>query len=62
MPLNTVINLCYIGLGLYWIRYINTLFDQQLLNKKDAQLFYCFNIMASLYGCVQLLRIIKQSI
>ncbi|KAK3780735.1 hypothetical protein RRG08_050700 [Elysia crispata] len=62
MPLNTVINLGYIGLGLFWCGFANTAMEQGMFKGRDCLLFYIFNIMASCYGCVQLLRILSHHV
>lgn len=62
MPLNTLINLWYIFIGLYWCAYTETAFCHGILKHRDTQLFYSFNLMASLYGCVQMARIVTQQV
>ncbi|GFO44055.1 transmembrane protein 187 [Plakobranchus ocellatus] len=62
MPLNTVINLGYIGLGLFWCGFTSTALEQGMFKGRDCLLFYIFNIMASCYGCVQLLRILSHHV
>ena len=62
MPLNTVINLGYIGLGLFWCGFTSTALEQGMFKGHDCLLFYIFNVMASFYGCVQLLRILSHHV
>ncbi|XP_005094422.1 transmembrane protein 187 [Aplysia californica] len=62
MPLNTLINFGYTGLGLYWCWFTKTATTQGMLKGNDSRLFYCLNIMASIYGVVQFLRITTQTV
>ncbi|CAL1539052.1 unnamed protein product [Lymnaea stagnalis] len=62
MPLNTLINFAYFGLGLYWCGMTRALNEQGILKNNDTAMFYIFNIMSCLYGCVQLLRILTQDV
>lgn len=62
MPLNSLINFGYIGLGVYWYLLTQTAIKYGMLKDKDCDLFCAFNIMSMLYGFVQLLRIVTQSV
>ena len=62
MPLNTFVNFGYIGLGLYWIEFAKTSTIQGILKKYDSKLFYSLNIMTTMYGGVQFMRLATQSV
>lgn len=62
MPLNTIINLGYVGLGLHWFWLTRTASHYGLLKDKDAALFYTLNLSCVLYGFIQLLRIVTQGV
>ncbi|KAI8781934.1 transmembrane protein 187 [Biomphalaria glabrata] len=61
MPFNTLINFAYIGYGLYWCILTKVSVDHGILKKKDIFMFYTFNFMCTVYGFVQLMRIITQT-
>ncbi|CAG5136586.1 unnamed protein product [Candidula unifasciata] len=62
MPLNSLVNLGYVVLGLYWCGMTHTASAYGILKDKDSVLFYTFNISCVIYGCVQLLRIVTQGV
>ncbi|XP_059150480.1 transmembrane protein 187-like [Physella acuta] len=62
MPLNTCINIAYIGLGLNWLAMAKASSEQGILKGRDTFLFYTFNLMSIVYGFVQLFRIVSQQL
>ena len=63
MPLNTIVNVIYIVLGVYWIKkWMKTAKDNPGMFKEgDLYMQYVFQWMSILYGFVQLLRILTQN-
>lgn len=61
MPLNTAINLGYIICGLYWVFFIAQANRMGFIKCQEAYLFYVFNTMSSVYGCIQGYRIVQQT-
>lgn len=62
MPANSVVNLGYVLVGLYWIAVIRRINQMRptVVNEHDAYVFYVFSWMSILYGFVQCSRILAQ--
>ena len=60
MPLNTLINLFYSAVGIYWLLKLSGLENRREILAEDAEMVYPFLWMAVFYGPIQLGRIITQ--
>lgn len=62
MPANSIVNLGYVLVGLYWIAAIQRINQMKsaIVNDHDAYMFYVFSWMSILYGFVQCSRILAQ--
>jgi len=58
MPFNTVVNVGYIAVGIFWILRVRSLLSRDRLAVDEAYLLYVFAWMILLYGPVQLVRIV----
>ena len=60
MPLNTLVNMGYLNVGLIVIAHVQKLFMNKKLSNSDAAMFFIFGWSSFLYGHVQFWRIILQ--
>lgn len=60
MPFNTVVNVGYVVVGVFWILRVRTLLVSDVVSVEAAYLMCVFAWMIVLYGPVQLVRIITQ--
>lgn len=62
MPANSIVNLGYVLVGLYWIAAIRRINQMKstMANDHDMYMFYVFSWMSILYGFVQCSRILTQ--
>jgi len=58
MPMNTVVNVGYVAVGIYWILRVHSHLTNGSMSVDEAYLMYMFSWMLVLYGPVQLVRIV----
>jgi len=58
MPFNTMVNLGYIAVGIYWILHVRGLLTNGRMSVDEAYLIYVTAWMLMVYGPVQLVRVI----
>jgi len=58
MPFNTIVNVGYIAVGIFWIQHVHSLLNTDAISADDAYLMCVFAWMVVLYGPVQLVRIV----
>ena len=58
MPLNTIVNVGYVAVGVFWIRHVHSLLTGGAISVDDAYLMFVLAWMLVLYGPVQFVRIV----
>lgn len=60
MPYNTFVNIGYVIVGAFYCAKTSVSLHRKHLKLSDSFLFYAFNIMSTLYGAIQAVRILTQ--
>ena len=58
MPFNTIVNIGYVAVGIFWILHVHDLRTRDAISVDDAYLMYVLAWMLVVYGPVQLVRIV----